>query len=217
MNKVLFVMVMLTLAGCATTEQVDLAEGRKQFAARQIGKEPGRTPASPPNGISAAETQTLTAQATQGNAEAQVRLGWMYAFGEGVPQDYPTARKWWENAATQGDVVAQDSLGELYADGRGGAQDYSKARTWWEKSAAQGNAVSQIRLGALYEMGYGVPQDFVRAHMWYNVAGTALSGDLGKTAMKNRDSIASRMTVAQIEKAQERARRCQETKFKECD
>ena len=63
----------------------------------------------------------------------------------------------------------------------------------------------------------GVPQDFVRAHMWYTVAAVALSGDDGKTAMKNRDGVASQMTAAQIEKAQEMARHCQQSQFNECD
>ena len=88
---------------------------------------------------------------------------------------------------------------------------------WYRKAAEQGDAVAQSNLGTMYDKGRGVPQDFVRAHMWFNVAGAALSGDVGKTVMKNRDVVASQMTAAQIGKAQEMAWRCQETKFKECD
>ena len=53
--------------------------------------------------------------------------------------------------------------------------------------------------------------------MWFNVSAAMLSDDDGTTARGNRDFVASQMTVAQIEKAQEMARRCQDTKFKECD
>jgi len=53
--------------------------------------------------------------------------------------------------------------------------------------------------------------------MWNNVAAAALSGEEGKAAMTNRDDVASCMTPAQIGQAQEMARRCQDTKFKECD
>ena len=53
--------------------------------------------------------------------------------------------------------------------------------------------------------------------MWYSIAAAASSVDEEKEAMKHRDSVASRMTAAQIEKAQEMVRRCQETKFKECE
>ena len=76
---------------------------------------------------------------------------------------------------------------------------------------------AQYNLGRRYAKGEGVPQDFVRAHMWSTVAAAALSGDTAKSVMKFRDDFASRMTAAQIGKAQEMAWRCQETKFKECD
>jgi TPR repeat protein len=69
----------------------------------------------------------------------------------------------------------------------------------------------------LYEVGQGVPQDFSRAHMWYSIGVKASNGDEHKVSMKNRNSVSSYMTAAQIEKAQEMERRCQETKFKECD
>jgi len=35
--------------------------------------------------------------------------------------------------------------------------------------------------------------------------------------MDSRDFVANHMPAAQIEKAREMARRCQESKFKECD
>jgi hypothetical protein len=57
----------------------------------------------------------------------------------------------------------------------------------------------------------------VRAHMWFTLAAAALSGDSGDTATKNRDRIASKMTAEQIATAQEMARRCQESKLKNCD
>ena len=43
-----------------------------------------------------------------------------------------------------------------------------------------------------------------------------LSGGDGKAAMKNRDSVASRMAAVKIWKAQEMARRCQRSQIKEC-
>ncbi len=119
------------------TAQVDLAEVRKQLAARQVdasvredvtaqkellkrleaqleamqrqsGKAPGQTPAPPPNGISAAETQTLTAQATQGNAEAQIRLGTLYEKGNGVPQDFVQAYMWYTLGEANGGKKAAE-------------------------------------------------------------------------------------------------------------
>jgi uncharacterized protein len=37
--------------------------------------------------------------ADQGNAEAQMKLGFMYVTGEGTPQDYVEALKWFRRAA----------------------------------------------------------------------------------------------------------------------
>jgi TPR repeat protein len=43
--------------------------------------------------------------ADAGDARAQTNLGWMYAEGEGVEQDYKEAIKWFELTAEQGPVA----------------------------------------------------------------------------------------------------------------
>ena len=131
--------------------------------------------------------------------------------------DYAQAMKFWRPLAAQGDAQAQVSLGALYATGQGVPQDSQEALKWFRLAAAQGNAMAQYNLSNMYRKGNGVPQDFVRAHMWSNLAGAALSGEEGKNAMKIRDRAALQMTAAQILLAKEMARRCQQTKFKECD
>jgi hypothetical protein len=148
---------------------------------------------------------------------AQMRLGSIYAEGKGVPQDYQEAVKWYRLAAAQGYPPAQSSLGMAYEKGQGVPQDYPEAVKWYRLAAAQGNQSAQINLGVMYTNGTGVRQDFVRAHMWFTLAGAALSGDFGDTATKNRDRIASKMTAEQTSTAQEMARRCQESKLKNCD
>ena len=54
----------------------------------------------------------------------------------------------------------------------------------------------------MYREGQGVPQDYVQAHKWYNLAAT--QGD--EDALKNRDDVAKRMSLADISKAQKLAR-----------
>lgn len=49
--------------------------------------------------------------AEKGNPEAQFRLGWMYAHGEGVMQSDEEAVKWYRKAAQQDHVIAQFNLG----------------------------------------------------------------------------------------------------------
>ena len=65
----------------------------------------------------------------------------------------------------------------------------------------------------MYGLGTGVLQDYVRAHMWFNIA--AISGK-SKNASKNRDTVAKRMTPAQIAEAQKLARECVAKKYKGC-
>jgi hypothetical protein len=69
----------------------------------------------------------------------------------------------------------------------------------------------------MYIGGTGVEQDFVRAHMWFDLAAAQATGNSRKAAIENRDRIASRITAAQIASAQEMARRCQDSKLKNCD
>ena len=74
--------------------------------------------------------KTFQLLAAQGNAEAQVNLGMLYANGQGVPQDYAQARQWYEKAAAQGDALAQNNLAELYYAGLGVTQDNVRAYMW---------------------------------------------------------------------------------------
>ena len=74
----------------------------------------------------------------QGDAEAQFRLGWIYAEGKGVTQDYKEAVKWYRLAAKQGEVVAQYNLGVMYDEGKGVKQDYVRAYMWFNLAASKG-------------------------------------------------------------------------------
>ncbi len=131
--------------------------------------------------------------------------------------DYTKAARLFRPFAEQGTPSAQFSLGMMYAKGQGVPQDYQAALKWFHRAAEQGDAAAQNYLGLMYERGRGARQDFILAHMWSSIAAATLNGDDGKAALKRRDYVASHMTAAQIEKAQEMARRCQDTKFKECD
>ncbi len=137
-----------------------------------------------------------------------------FAYDRG---DYTQAARLYRPFAEQGIASAQFSLGVMYARGQGVPQDYQAALKWFHRAAEQGHASAQDNLGLMYERGRGARQDFVLAHMWSSIAAAALNGEDGKAAVKRRDYVASHMTVSQIEKAQEIARRCQDTKFKECD
>ena len=126
--------------------------------------------------------------------------------------DFVTALKEFKPLAEQGDVRAQFNLGVMYYNGDGVPQDYKTAMKWYTLSAEQGNAGGQVFLGIMYAIGQGVIQDNVYAHMWFSIA--ASSGSEG--GIKYRDVVLERMTLSQIEKAQDLARECVAKNYKGC-
>jgi len=71
--------------------------------------------------------------AESGDVEAQFNLGFMYDQGQGVPQNYSKAIKWYRKAADQGHVDAQYFLGTMYVQGQGVPLNYAEATKWLKK------------------------------------------------------------------------------------
>jgi uncharacterized protein len=57
-------------------------------------------------------------------------------MGQGVPQHYVEAMKWYRRAADQGDALAQNNLGLLHVSGEGVPQNYIQAHMWLSLAAA---------------------------------------------------------------------------------
>ncbi|QCE34643.1 sel1 repeat family protein [Acetobacteraceae bacterium] len=109
--------------------------------------------------------------AGEGNAEAQMNLGFLYDVGRGVPQNYEKAAEYYQKAANQGDAAAQCNLGILYENGQGVPQNYEKAAEYYQKAADQKNANAQYHLGLLYENGQGVSKNHEKAiELWHKAA-----------------------------------------------
>ena len=130
----------------------------------------------------------------------------MYHWGQGVPQDYAEAAKWFRKEAEQGYAAAQFNLGLIYAKGWGVPEDDAEAMKWFRKAADQGNAWAQNNLGVMYADGQGVPQDFVQAHMWANLAASRSTGEDRERAVRGRDLAADELTPAALNEAQRLAR-----------
>ena len=77
--------------------------------------------------------------AEEGNSAAQFNLGLLYYDGNGVPQNFSEAARWFQEAADRGWAKAQYNLGAMYGAGRGVKRDYSKAYVWLSLCAAQGD------------------------------------------------------------------------------
>ena len=124
---------------------------------------PAQTATAP---TEAATIAALRVKANAGDAQAQDTLGFAYANGLGVPQDYAQAAAWRRKSAEQGYARAQWRLGYAYERGQGVPQDYVQAVAWYRKAADQGDADAQSFLGFAYERGQGVPQDYAQAAAW---------------------------------------------------
>ena len=79
----------------------------------------------------------LIAAAERGNAASQARLGFMYATGRGVPQNYTLASYWYRRGAEQGNAAAQHLLGLSYDKGFGVPTDHVLAHMWLNLAAAR--------------------------------------------------------------------------------
>ena len=77
--------------------------------------------------------------AEQGDADAQVNLGAMYAQGQGVKQDDVEAVKWYHKSAEQGDAGAQFLLGVSYFFGKGVQVNKALAKEWFGKACDNGH------------------------------------------------------------------------------
>lgn len=159
-----------------------------------------------------AAVKWFTLAAKQGDVNGQGSLAAMYFKGSGVPQDRKIAVKWYTLAAEQGKLSTQQFLGVMHSEGLGIPRDYKIALKWFTLAAKQGYFSSQIWLGGMYERGRGVPQDYIRAHMWYSLAGSNDSS----LARARIDSIAKKMSSADIANSQKLARECLASNYKAC-
>jgi TPR repeat protein len=112
----------------------------------------------------------LTPDAENGNAEAQLYLGRIYANYKDAPQDTVAAFKWYQLAAQQGNHTAEEILGSAYLNGEGVAKDFNAALKWLRLSAEHRNALAVDGLGLAYQNGWGVKRDKVLALALYNLA-----------------------------------------------
>lgn len=116
----------------------------------------------------------LTPLADGGSAVAQARLGVMYFYGRGVPEDEELALKWTRRASDQGDVDAMYFIGTMYVFGdklpKTVADPDQEAARWYFEAARRGHPDAEYGLGLLFLAGKGVVQDQEEAMRWIRSA-----------------------------------------------
>lgn len=107
--------------------------------------------------------------------------------------------------AHRGDPHAQALLGFMYANGRGVPQSYDVAVDWYVLAAEQGDPTGQYLLGLMYDKGFGVTPNVILAHKWLNLAAAHAPRQVREDVLRLRDAVASKMTRAQLDLAQQLA------------
>jgi TPR repeat protein len=113
----------------------------------------------------------LSPLAEKGDARAEFDVGFMHAYGWGVPRNPADAITWYRKAADQGLGVAQHFLGLAYVNGEGVRPDDAEAARWFARAAAQGFAQAKFMLGLMTLDGRGVPKDLVQGYAFMVMAG----------------------------------------------
>jgi TPR repeat protein len=124
----------------------------------------------PPQPSELAKIQTA---AEKGDAEAQFRLGTIFAEGRRVTKDETQAANWYRKAADQGHAEAQFRLGSMFAEGQGVEKNLVQAIEWVRKAAEQGNIDAKYKLGLMLEIEQGTNIDGSDAFEWYQKAAAA--------------------------------------------
>ncbi|WAW09789.1 sel1 repeat family protein [Oxalobacter vibrioformis] len=130
-------------------------------------------------------------KAGQGDVDAQLMMGQIYAMGDIVDADMEAAFSWFMKAARQDNAEAQFKIAEMYLYGQGVERDFSHAEKWASESARQEYADGEYLLGLLYAEGKGVPEDWKKATIW-------LCRAANKGNQKSIDLLDTRTLTGQI-------------------
>jgi TPR repeat protein len=169
--------------GVAAYKKGDYATAVRLILVSWFRKPAERGGARPPFVMPKTDEEALAyfeREAEQGDPLSQYLLGFWYLKGDGVPQNYGEAMRWFRKAANadRSDYQSQFNIGELYLKGNGVPQDYVQAHMWFNLAAASSSLKPQ----------------------WPS------SHEVHDDAVHERDLVASKMTPAQIGEAQKLAR-----------
>jgi TPR repeat protein len=115
------------------------------------------------------EITKLKQKCDRGDAEWCFSLGWMYAIGRVVRQDFSQAAALFRTACDKGNADGCRHLGRLYAKGEGVQQDAVQAAALYHKVCEKGDGEQCWTLGQMYELD-GVMKDLAQAAGFYRTA-----------------------------------------------
>lgn len=153
-----------------------------------------------PNSIDDPQVSRLREDARRGDTGAQFLLGFLYANGQGLKQDYRNAVRWYTQAAERGHIEAQISLGMMFSEGQGVDRDIRQAIRWYEMAAARGNCDVLMILAEVFAGSGGQSGNLEESYKWMLLAEAN-----GRNVNDLKKMLAGQLTHDQIVDAQQRA------------
>ncbi len=105
-----------------------------------------------------------------GNTNAQINLGFMYDYGQGVTRAPQLAARWYQAAASSGHEVAQYNLAILLIE-NDITSDNEDALQWMQRAAQQDYADAQYQLGRMIVADNPGQEQRANASEWFYKAG----------------------------------------------
>ena len=89
---------------------------------------------------------SFLAAAKLGDEEAQVAVGYDYAYGTAAKANVDEALRWWRRAYRQGSWAAAFNLGMFFRD----AKQWAKALKWFERAVRAGDEDGLIEISKIH-------------------------------------------------------------------
>ena len=135
-------------------------------------------------------------RAERGRAGAQVLLGFAYRDGDGAPQDYAEAARWFRRAAEQGNTTAQFELGRTYSLGNGVPQNDVEALRWYRLAAEQGHSGAQAVVAEWDQRTADKRIDLVAELRRHGLAGAYTDDDRMRPGARSPEELQARHAAA---------------------
>lgn len=154
------------------------------------------------------------AGAKQGDPVAAQKLGDLYNFRPGLPEDHEKAVYWYKKAIELGDIPSYWSIGVIYRDGNGNVpKDYGLAEQYFLLGAEKGQHYSMYDLAGMYAEQLTKSPNDIEGLKWLNIvttfAATCPRNEgcqyILRDPKKVREGLESRMNPDQEQKAKELA------------
>lgn len=145
LSRLVFALTLFMLAPAAMAEEIDDAIALYQ------------------SGDHDAAFEAFSGLVAQGNGDAMFYIGQMYENGEGKPQNFSNAIRWYRRAAAQEHAEAYFRVGQMFENSVGVPRDFGAAFDAYSAAADLGHQEAELKMAEFYARGLGTYPDVAHA------------------------------------------------------